>query len=1084
MSATGWRDRLFSTPVRPLTSGYGPVDELSAPPLLLSLSGEKRLPLLAVYPTLAAAESACNSFRHWAAAAHRDPAVLLLPDGTRDLRSASGTDCSRAEALYQLLQEPPDVLFASVPAVLNPVPSAREMRKRSFIIRRGDTLEVTDLARKLTELDYDDELEVYVPGEFSRRGGILDVFSPSAKHPARIEFFGDEVESIRLFSPEDQRSIGQVDSYEIILRSGSGSEFLESGDFSEYLKDWSPYLIPVFPQVLRTQVERFSPEALDQWDGFLQSFGKKVVPFYDDVEAVQQDKITVPPFFSMHKQLEKALPKGGEKAFTELGRQWMQETARRLVLENKYLCVMLCRSEADKKHFQEWITEAKLDQTSSVILEEKYLPGGLFCPGKKILLLTEQEVFASPVRMRSGADPIDDEKSTDTGSMGIADSAADLNEGDHAVHLDYGICIFKGLEVVESGGAKAEMIALEFADDMVMHVPLWQAHLLSRYIGAGKKGVALSNVKSSRWGKTRAAAAVSVQNMAYEMLRMQALRTSIQAEPFPMDSLDQRLFEQAFPFRETADQLRSADEIKKDMESTKPMDRLLCGDVGYGKTELAMRAAFKCVMGGKQVAVLVPTTILAQQHYYSFLERFAGFPVLIEQLSRFRTAKEQAEILKRMEEGSLDIVIGTHRLVQEDVKFKNLGLIIIDEEQRFGVAHKERLKRLRVETDVLTMTATPIPRTLYLSMAGMRDMSTILTAPVKRMPVQTVIGTESPEMIRNAIARELGRGGQVYYLFNRVKGIEEAAAKIKAMFPNATVGIGHGQMPEEQLENVMSDFIENKIEILVCTTIIESGLDIPNANTIIIDRADRFGLAELYQLRGRVGRWTRQAYAYLLLPRSGILTGNARERIAAMRKYTQLGAGFQLAMSDLQIRGSGSILGAEQSGQINAVGFHLYCELLRDCVANLNRQERIMPKKQTALNLDFLQFAYQPAKGYLGAAIPPDYIPNPVMRFRICRKLSLCRTMEDVKICREELIDRFGVIPPTAENYLAVTELRILAGEKNLDTISVYEGRAYLERGTAFLKPDGMVPRVPEDLTPESKLSRLFAILGTIPSKK
>lgn len=1080
MSTAGWSDKLFSVPVRPVSHGIGPVDDPSVSPLLLALTGEKRLPLLAVFSTLAAAENAYNSFRRWADAAGRNIPVLLLPDGTGELQSASGTDCSRAEALYQLLQNPPDILFASVPAVLNPVPSAKEMRKRSFTIRCGDTLEVTDLARKLTELDYDDELEVYVPGEFSRRGGILDVFSPSAKYPARIEFFGDEIDSIRLFTPENQRSIQKVESYEIILRSGSGSEFLESGNINEYLTDWHPCLVPVFPQVLRTHVERFSPDALEKWDDFLQSFGKKTVPFFDDVESALQEKVLPPPFFSMHKQLEKALPKGGEKAFTELGRQWMQETTRRLVLENKYLCVMLCRSEADKKHFQEWIAEAKLDQTESLIQEEKYLPGGLFCPGKKLLILTEQEVFASPVRMRSGADSPDDEIKPDTASTGIADSAADLNEGDHAVHLDHGICIFRGLEEVESGGAKAEMITLEFADDMIVHVPLWQAHLLSRYIGAGKKGVALSNYKGTRWGKTRAAAAVSVQNMAYEMLRMQALRTSIPAEPFPEDTLDQRLFEQAFPFRETADQLRSADEIKKDMESTKPMDRLLCGDVGYGKTELAMRAAFKCVMGGKQVAVLVPTTILAQQHYYSFLERFAGFPVLIEQLSRFRTAKEQTQILKRLEEGSLDIVIGTHRLVQDDVKFKNLGLIIIDEEQRFGVVHKEKLKRLRVETDVLTMTATPIPRTLYLSMAGMRDMSTILTAPVKRMPVQTVIVPESQEVIRNAIARELGRSGQVYYLFNRVKGIEEAAAKIKEMFPKASVGIGHGQMPEEQLENVMSDFIENKIEILVCTTIIESGLDIPNANTIIIDRADRFGLAELYQLRGRVGRWTKQAYAYLLLPRSGILTGNARERIAAMRKYTQLGAGFQLAMSDLQIRGSGSILGAEQSGQINAVGFHLYCELLRDCVANLNKKDRIIQKKQTALNLDFLQFAFKPAKGFIGAAIPPDYIPAPSMRFRICRKLSLCRTVKEVQKCREELTDRFGTPPETVENYLAVTELRILASAKNLDTISVYDGRAYLERGTAFLKPDGFVPRVDENLTPEQKLNRLFSILNTI----
>lgn len=1077
--SSGWADTLFSCHLRISPKGIGPADELSIPPLLLAMTGERR-PLLVLFPTLAAAENALSSFRRWMTAAGRSCRVLLLPDGTRELRSASGTDCARAQALHQLLQEPPDILFAAVPAVLNPVPSVREMKKRSFTVRKGMTLSLMELARQLTELDYDDELEVTVPGEFSKRGGLLDVFSPSGRQPARIEFFGDEIESIRLFSPESQRSTGEVEEYEIILRSGSGSELLEQGEIQDYFKGWDPLLVPVFPETLRVQVERFSPDALTRWESFPVAFGKNVCPLYDEPGTALHPEAQTPPFFAMHGQLMKALPKGGEKAFSDLGRQWMQSTAHRLVTKEKYQCVLCCRSAADEGHFRQWLNEAKLDTASTVSVEENNLPGGLFAPKQKIILLTEQEIFVSPVRSRSGGTDEDAEE-----AVGAADSAADLNEGDHAVHLDHGVCIFRGLELVTSGGSKAEMITLEFADETILHVPLWQAHLLTRYVGAGKKGVNLSSIHTSRWGKTRAAAALSVRNLAYDMLRMQAMRNSIQADSFPPDTLDQRLFEQAFPFRETADQIRSAGEIKRDMESAKPMDRLLCGDVGYGKTELAMRAAFKCVMAGKQVAVLVPTTVLAQQHYYSFMERFAGFPVMIEQLSRFRTKGEQAKIIQRMKEGTLDIVIGTHRLVQDDISFKNLGLIIIDEEQRFGVLHKERLKRLRAETDVLTMTATPIPRTLYLSMAGMRDMSTILTAPVRRLPVQTVIVPDDPAVVRNAIARELERGGQVYYLFNRVKGIDEAAGKLKEMFPRARIGIGHGQMPEEQLENVMSDFIENKLDILVCTTIIESGLDIPNANTIVIDRADRFGLAELYQLRGRVGRWTRQAYAYLLLPRSGILTGDARERIAAMRRYTHLGAGFKLAMSDLQLRGAGSILGSEQSGQINAIGFHLYCELLRDCIANLNQQEKELRvvRKSADLRLDFLEFAYAPSKNKLGAGFPPDYIESPAMRFRVCRKLSLCANEQEVEQYREELRDRFGTLPASAEHYISVVKLRLLGAEKKIDTISVYGGKAILERGHSILKPGGIVPRIPDELTPEEKLSRLFAVINALPGE-
>ncbi len=565
------------------------------------------------------------------------------------------------------------------------------------------------------------------------------------------------------------------------------------------------------------------------------------------------------------------------------------------------------------------------------------------------------------------------------------------------------------------------------------------------------------------------------------MLNLQAVRSKCRGNPFPPDDLGQRLFEESFPFQETADQLRSIEEIKADMEAEKPMDRLLCGDVGYGKTEVAMRAAYKCVSHGRQVAMLVPTTVLAQQHYYSFLERFSGTPVLIEQLSRFRSKKEQSVILERMKNGTVDIVIGTHALISKQVQFKNLGLIIIDEEQRFGVLQKEFLKQLRATVDVLTMTATPIPRTLYLSMAGIRDLSVIMSAPVQRLPVQTVVAQNDDHLLLSAVNRELQRGGQVYYLFNRVSGIEQEAVRLQNLFPHARIGIGHGQMPEQELEQVMSDFIEGKVDILVSTTIIESGLDIPNANTIIIDRADRFGLAELYQLRGRVGRWSRQAYAYLLLPRSGILAGDAKRRISAIRRYTHLGAGFKLAMRDLEIRGSGNILGAEQSGQINAIGFHLYCQLLRACVAQL-KGEKVTQKKHQEIDLflDFLDYAAVPGKNHIGACFSESYIGVPKLRIEAYRKLAGFAEVQEIEDYRVELRDRFGPLPEEAENLLLTGKIRILAADAGLQSVSCREGRLYLERGENVLKPGGIIPRIPESLPPRERLYQVVSCLEKI----
>ena len=716
------------------------------------------------------------------------------------------------------------------------------------------------------------------------------------------------------------------------------------------------------------------------------------------------------------------------------------------------------------------------------------IPRGVLLPGEKLALFSEYELYSSPRRLAAGKKPVETGQENDFRKIDFRDAVdetinSDLEEGDYAVHVNYGVCLYRGMKIISEQHSEREMIELEFDDEKTVLVPISQAHCITRYIGSRKNAVKLSKLGSARWSRIKSDAAESVRTLALDMLRMHAIRCKADGTAFPADDLAQHLFEKSFPFTETPDQLRAAEEIKKDMESPRPMDRLLCGDVGYGKTEIAMRAVFKCVMAGRQAAVLVPTTVLAQQHYYNFLERFAEYPVIIETLSRFRTKGQQREIIEQLKAGRIDVVIGTHRLLQPDVSFRNLGLVVVDEEQRFGVMHKEKLKNLRTTVDVLTMTATPIPRTLYFSMSGMRDLSTILSAPVQRLPVQTVVSQYDEQLIRGAVSRELQRGGQVYYLHNRVQTIQDAATKLQVMFPHARIAVGHGQMEERELEKVMSTFIEGKTDILVYTTIIESGLDIPNANTILIERADRFGLAELYQLRGRVGRWRRQAYAYLLLPPHGILSGDVRKRISAMRQYTHLGAGFKLALRDLEIRGAGNILGAEQSGHINAIGFSLYCDLLRAVTSQLKGEETTL-KRECSVFLDFVEYAIRAPEGKAAASFPPDYINSERLRLDAYRRLAALHDEAALDQLRAEIIDRFGRLPPQAENLFLFARVRIIGIAARLSSITCSDGRILLSRGQELIKIDGKIPRLPEMGEPESKLRILKGMLEKFFLKK
>jgi len=583
-----------------------------------------------------------------------------------------------------------------------------------------------------------------------------------------------------------------------------------------------------------------------------------------------------------------------------------------------------------------------------------------------------------------------------------------------------------------------------------LYVPVSEAHLVSKYVGAGKANPPLHTLGGLRWHKAKEQTEKAVRDIAAEMLRIQAVRETQAGHACKPDTQWQREFESAFIYEETRDQVTAIADTKADQERAKPMDRLICGDVGFGKTEVAIRAAFKCVMEGKQVAILVPTTVLAQQHFNNFRERMADYPIRVELLSRFRTRREQDKIIKDLANGSVDIVIGTHRIVQDDIAFKDLGLVVIDEEQRFGVLHKEKFKRLRTMVDVLTLSATPIPRTLYLALTGARDMSTIQTPPHDRLPVETIATPYDERTIRDAIQRELVRGGQVFFLHNRVTTIETMRAKLQSLVPDARIVVGHGQLNADDLETVMTQFVNGEADVLLSTTIIESGLDIPNANTIIIDRADRFGLSELYQLRGRVGRYKHQAYAYLLLPRHARLLTDVRKRISAMKQYASLGSGFKIAMRDLEIRGAGNLLGAEQSGHITAVGFELYCQLLKQSVGAL-KGEKVKPRVEVRVALDFLGDT---------AALPENYVTEPHHRIEIYRKLAQATEKPALDALQKELRDRFGPLPAPVELLLAVGELKILASEKSVTVIEVEEDKLKLTRHGDFITLGGKFPRL------------------------
>lgn len=1006
-----------------------------------------------ITPTIPMAEALAADLQVFLGLIGDERPVYLLPEVEMDRRQMVLEHESERSRVLHFALSGKGVYVCSVMAAITPAADPNTFRDGELTIAPGTSKWPPEkLAEYLVSLDYDNEAEVHVPGEFSWRGGILDFFSPLHEYPVRIDYFGDEIETLRHFEPGTQRSIDSIESARIIPRGEAtfNSDQDSNTCFLDYFNKFR--LITCDDREIKAHLDEFgSARDVKLWK-------QQVKQAHDGIRCRDRDDGDMKsdlPCFALNPQFRGALP-DADNMFDVLFRQFLARELTRWANDG-YILAVCCESESKLLRFKE-LAEADHElRRLQINYKNADLSCGIICPKAKVVMLTGAELFREAKKQMRGR------RQHHFHTDQMMRSEADLHEGDYAVHALHGICRYLGLRRQKFHNQVQEVLVLEFRDDLKVYVPLDQAYLIGRYVAVGSKALPkLSRVRGTQWKKAREAAEDAVTDLAAELIRLQAVRETITGFPHAADEEQKMAFGDAFPYEETEDQMRAIDETLADLARPKPMDRLLCGDVGYGKTEVAMRAAFQAVQCGKQVAVLVPTTILVQQHYLTFHDRFREFAVIIDSISRFRSLKEQNQILKNLEKGTIDILIGTHRLLGKDVKFKDIGLLIVDEEQRFGVSHKERLKQLRADVDVLTMTATPIPRTLYLSMSGLRDMSTIMTAPLERRPVKTIVAEQDDNLIQEAILREIQRGGQVYYLHNRVKTIEKVFDHLMQLVPEATYDIGHGQMDEKMLEATMLRFFRGETDVLVCTTIIESGLDVPNANTIIMDNSQRFGLADLYQLRGRVGRYHRQAYAYLLLPKHAVLEQPARERLTAIRKYTQLGAGFKLAIRDLEIRGAGNLLGGEQSGHISAIGFDLYCQLMREAVAKMRDQESIQ-RREVSLNLEFLVFGFDDIKDVVPAAIPPGYVNEEDLRIELYRRLSATRKLEDVDDFAAEIRDRFGETPPIVDNMLDVARLKIVAGTAGIHGIAVRNRKVMLETESGLLKmPNGKLPRLRE----------------------
>ena len=1043
-----------------------------------------------------------------------------MPWNAETIAARLGALAALAQRRGIRLDAPAPIVVASVRAVMQRTVPPADFLSAVRVLRRGESRPLIDLLSALVTLGYEYEAVVETPGAFSRRGGILDIWAPASAQPVRIEFVGDEIASLRAFDPATQRSAQEIDALTIVPASealpGRGRdaigrlkqldldaphpvaaatfrqdlEALEDGRRFRGIEFYLQYFYPN-PASLAEHLPENAWLVVENWseiEATAQSLEFQAEDVRGDLEARRElpPNIATPyfPWDALRARLlarrrlllDYASPGGSiQLPFTPGPRyggqlrktlddvvKWREEKAHIVIVtrqaerlseimreRNLFIKPTDKIDAAPKPGYISLVQGALAEGWQLPVISGQSTVNSDLLSTVHCSLLTDSELFGwSRPKPRRAAKP-----------RAASPEAffADLAVGDYIVHIDHGIGIFRGLTRLALNGPEREFLLIEYDRGDKLYVPVHQIDRLSRYVAPGGKTPALHRLGTADWAQVKERTRKAVEDIADELLELYAAREIVSGHAFSPDNPWQHELEASFPYVETEDQLHAIDAVKADMERAKPMDRLVVGDVGYGKTEVALRAAFKAVTDGKQVGVLVPTTVLAQQHFNTFKERLAPFPINVEMLSRFRSTKEQDEIVEKIKSGGVDIVIGTHRLLSGDVQFKDLGLLIIDEEQRFGVVHKERLKQLRQEVDVLTLTATPIPRTLYLSLSGARDMSTIETPPEDRLPIRTYVAEYDERLVRDAILRELDRGGQVFFVHNRVRGINIVADQLRKLVPEANVAVGHGQMAEDQLEQVMVEFAAGQHDVLVCTTIIESGIDIPNANTLIVNHADKFGLAQLYQLRGRVGRSAARAYAYFLYEKNHPLSAEAHDRLQSIAEASELGAGFQIAMRDLEIRGAGEILGAQQHGHISAVGFDLYCRLLASAIdmarAAKRKQDEGAPAEKPGANLLGLAPTIDLP---LQAHIPEDYVPESALRLKLYRRLADIATYAQVDEIEQELKDRFGAPPDQVRNLLYLLRLRVAAMQARVSAIAIEDGRIVLK----FDKADGVGARL------------------------
>ena len=1003
---------------------------------------------------------------------HESPLFFPVSEDAISVESLPDTNTyvQQINVLYKLLSGNCEatcrIIIAPIQSLLQHVPPPEAIEKNILTIKIGQECEQEFIVEWLIKGGFERVGIVELPGEFSLRGGIIDIFpfsslkeheqgndvpadNRASEMPYRIEFFGDEIDSIRIFNTETQLSAKKVNECKVLgvqteqvitpaHSEANPSSPEKSGRKESKLSSLIDY-IPKESWIIFKEFENIESKA-EHINDNLQSHDKIfsfncILESCKDFRKIYLSRLTLKRenTFSFNIKALDYFDHDVDNSIQKIGE----------IKTSHKNTIIFCSNQAEEQRLSELLSSDIISQPVSSQTKPKrtrkaaspsnhieyqigHLNHGFLFEDISTAFLTHHEIFRR-YRLRREPKSLIPSKAID--------SFLDLAVGDLVVHASHGIARFLGMQILNSDnetGSCGEFLALEFDEKAKVYVPATKIELVQKYISGSERKPKLSKLGNRTWERKKQIATAAVQDMATELISMQAIREAKQGIAYPKDSEWQRKFESEFIYQETEDQLQVISDIKNDMESSKPMDRLICGDVGYGKTEIAIRAAFKTVMYGKQVAVLVPTTLLAQQHYRTFIDRMADYPVNIDMLSRFKTKKEQKGILEDLKEGKVDIVIGTHRLVQKDITFKDIGLIVIDEEQRFGVAHKEKLKKLRESVDVLTLTATPIPRTLHLSLLGIRDISSLNTAPQDRQSIQTNLLRFDSKVIRNAILHELNRDGQVYFVHNRVRNINRIAETIGKIVPEASITVAHGQMPEGVLEKETADFINGKSDILVSTTIIESGLDIPNVNTIFINEADHFGLADLHQLRGRVGRYKHRAYAYLLLPINRPVTPEAEKRLKAIIDFSELGAGFKIAMRDLEIRGTGNILGIEQHGHIAAVGYEMFCRLL-EIVIRKAKNEPVQDYNDIHINLN------------LDSYLPDNYIPDMKLKIEIYRKINRLSSKHEIEEMGKELADRFGQIPEYVKNLLMECEIRVAAQASHILSLIRTNGTIILQ---------------------------------------